>query len=268
MMNFINNLPKSVKIAIPFILLGLLTAGILTFEDINTISNPEISGEEQQDINIGFVIRDGNNNPLENVSISFQGKEFVTERVTNSDGYVKLSLPDQEDVEIVMIKEGYGTKRVNFNTNIDRGKTITYYLNRLKDDPVENQVSIDKIVQNNCMETTTIDYFKFSLQKCEQSGSTLILYLDIKNLGRRRNITLYTNQSRIINSGNSFSAVATYIGQPSWRKYSQEKIPNNTSIKAAFKFDDIIIDRNETLFIELNTSISRLEFKNESISSM
>lgn len=266
-MNF-ENLPKPLKIIILIILFGLIAAGIINYGDINIPRSPESaeapSQETPKTITINLVVRDNSNNPLEGVKVNFVGN-FSDEPVTNSNGYVKISFPDQEDIEIVMIKEGYKSKRVNVNTKVNQGKPITYFLDKINENSGSNEVSIKNIAQNKCFETTTIDNFEISLKECEQSGSTIILYLDIKNLGRSRDIKLYTNQSRIINSGNYYYAANTYIGQPLWRQNSQETIPHSTTVKAAFKFDDIIINQNEASFIELNTSISLIEFPDKSI---
>lgn len=267
MMQFFNDLPKSIKILLLFMVFILFAVGAVQLNDLSNISDDTSSKvNEIEKINVDFVIRDTDNNPLENVDVAFQGTGAVESRRTDSNGYVGINLPSRSDIEIVMKKEGYITQRQIINLEIDSEKTVTYYLKQNENSTInQSNTNIETsniISQNQCEKSVEIDEFKISLQKCEKLQSNLILYFVIENLGRPRNIAFYTNNSRIYdNSGNVNDASEVYIGQSKWSNSSQAKLPSEASIKAALKFNDLFIEQNNISVFELNTSLAKLEFR-------
>lgn len=270
-MQFFQNLPPSIKNTLLFLIVIFSLLGFTKLDDFTDFLVANNSEQEEQKINVGFVIRDSDDNPIEGVNVSFQGIGAVETRRTDSDGYVGISLTERQDIEIVMIKEGFKTKRKIINLDIDDKKTVTYYLeNEVESNsslkPKINQTieSISSYIssQEKCQQDIPLDEFIFKIEKCERTGETLIISLTVENIGRPRNITIYSKYTRIIDDvGHDNNASEVYIGQLGWNNSVQIKLPHESSIKAGLKFEDFFI-KKEPLLLEINTSISKIEFRN------
>lgn len=263
-MQFFQNLPQPVKIVLSLAI--FLLVGIVSVDKIPNLfaNNPE--EKEQKQIDLSLVIRDDDNNPLEGVDVSFQGTGAVESRRTDTNGYVSINLPERQDIEIVMRKEGFKTKRQIMNLTIDSEKTVTYYLeSEVKSNsylqPEINQTIADVSLQEKCQQNVPLNEFIFKIEKCERTGATLIIYLTIENIGRPRNLAIYSGHTRIIDDvGNDNYASKVYIGQSGWNNSSRIRLPHESSIKTGLKFENFFIEK-EPLLLEINTSISKIEFR-------
>ena len=106
-MQFFQNLPRPIKMALLSLTVLVLSVGLVSVDEVTHFLFAKNSEEEIKKIDINFVIRDSENNPLEGVEVSFQGTGAVETRRTDSNGYVGLNLPERQDIEIVMRKEGF-----------------------------------------------------------------------------------------------------------------------------------------------------------------
>ena len=88
------------------------------------------------------------------------------------------------------------------------------------------------------------------------------IYFIIENIGRPRNIIVYAKYTRILDDlGNENHANRVYIGKSGWNNSVQTKLPHKSSIKSGLKFENFFIEE-EPLLLELNTSLSKIEFRN------
>lgn len=51
-------------------------------------------------------------------------------RYTDSNGYVSIEVPERKDIEVILRKDGFQTKRQILNLQADPNRTITVYLQR------------------------------------------------------------------------------------------------------------------------------------------
>jgi PA14 domain len=107
---------------------GLISKDMLNF----LVPNPaqivsETKGEQQKQINV--IVRNENDlSPIAGVKVEFSYKGSPTDKKTESNGYVKHTIPSREDVEIVLTKSGFETLRKVINLEVDPQDNIQLYM--------------------------------------------------------------------------------------------------------------------------------------------
>ena len=66
--------------------------------------------------------------PIEQVEVRFIFNGAPAPRYTDSNGYVSVQIPKREDIEVILSKDGFQTKRQIMNLQADPNRTITVYL--------------------------------------------------------------------------------------------------------------------------------------------
>ena len=69
--------------------------------------------------------------PIEFVEIQFVFDGAPAPRYTDRNGYVSIGIPQRKDIEVILRKEGFETRRQFLNLQADPNRTITIYLQRI-----------------------------------------------------------------------------------------------------------------------------------------
>ena len=77
--------------------------------------------------------------PIEGVEVRFKFSGAPESRSTNSDGYVDISIPARDDIDIVLTKEGFETIDRTINTAVDVPNIRTITLKKSPPPPVISQ---------------------------------------------------------------------------------------------------------------------------------
>lgn len=207
---------------------------------------------------VEFVIQTTQGQPIEGVKIQFIFEGAPESALTNTDGYARVSIPKRKDIDITLTKEEFKTIRRTINLNVEN-RTRTYQLERTNE---QGTSSLAVSTPISCKQTLDYEQFQFSVEDCQLSNQALTLTMLIKNFGKSREIYFYSNGTRIFDySGNENFANAVSIGDRGWGNSSGTTIPRDTSIKAALKFEDILLENNKIALLEINTSKFGLKFR-------
>ena len=146
--NLIQSLPNPVKIFIGFGLVGLLVTGVLQADLLNTGSEPS----ETEYVEVQILVEDESGEFLSDVEVQVisQGSPFTT--YTTDSGYARVDIPTRGDVDIVLKKDGYETRREIIDFDIDPSRNKRFRLNK-------NDQSLDESKSINAQIYTTQNEF-------------------------------------------------------------------------------------------------------------
>jgi len=152
--SFLNSLPRSVKIFLFFVILGLLFSGFLSQDLIQSLSsNSQLSPSPSptiEYIKVDFIIISKDNQPLEQVQVQFIFDGAPAPRFTNTDGYVRIEIPKRDNVNVLLVKEGFEDINREINLTADPNDTIQFIMKRnrqsynLKHPFLEGEVTYEK----------------------------------------------------------------------------------------------------------------------------
>lgn len=100
-------------------------------------NSPAKSQAELLDVKFNVYTKD--NNPIESVEVQFISNGAPSPRYTDSNGYVTIEIPKRKDVEIVLRKNKFQTKRQILDLQTDLNRTFTVYLDRLTETEVNDK---------------------------------------------------------------------------------------------------------------------------------
>ena len=121
MSNFFNSLPNWGKI-VAGVLIGLLISfGIL---------NITVPTQESL-VKVKFIVQTKEKTAIEGVEVKFIFDGSPAPRMTNTDGYVEIDIPERNDIRIILRKDGYNTIDRIINLKADKQKTITYEMKKI-----------------------------------------------------------------------------------------------------------------------------------------
>jgi len=129
-----SSLPSWAKILSTAILCVLITVGVANPKVFDFItSNSDQVIEESKTVEVKFnIYSKDTNDPLERAEVQFIFDGAPAPRFTNSDGYVRIEIPNRNDVDVVIKKEGFYDLNRTINLKADPNRTITYLLERDK----------------------------------------------------------------------------------------------------------------------------------------
>ena len=143
MRQFWQSLPLSLKKALPAICIVLVLTGVFNEKILDTIngiiSEPLSSDTQPERIEVDFVIKDNNFNPVQGARISFQWQGAVEVRVTDSNGFVRINIPKRNDIEVTITKPGFKTQLQTINLDADINRTVTYFIEKAEE-PSDNGI--------------------------------------------------------------------------------------------------------------------------------
>lgn len=133
MFGFLRNLSSSTKAIISLFLFGMLLFGLISLDDFRNIDD-DISGVSLIKVQI-LVVTDGENGeePVSNAEVLISGGGPPTTKFTTSRGYIEISMPPRESVEVRVSKDGYGNLIEIIDLNVDPDTNRTLKIDPLPD---------------------------------------------------------------------------------------------------------------------------------------
>ena len=260
-MQIFNNLPNSIKLVLSLIFVTI--AAILGL-NVNSLVHPDSS----KLVSVEFVVQTQEGKPIEGVEIQFISKGAPEPRLTNTDGYARIEVPNRSDIDVVLRKEGFKPIKRAINLQIDPDRTRTYVLESLSSKTSSHLSkplpSISNSQHSNiaCQQTLEYQQLDFKIKKCEKLNSTLTVSFVIKNLGRERDLSLFSSPIRIFDeAGNVNHATTVFIGDQEWNSVSNTTLPFNTSVKAGIQFEEVTIESSKIALLEIQTSTFKIKFR-------
>ena len=132
-MQTFNNLPPWVKAIFAFL---IITLGIFGYRFIETSTlnstetlTSELAAKQSNQKRISIIVRNINNEqalPKTMVEITSNGPPVF--KSTDNNGYVEITIPTRETLEINLQKEGYKNAKFTLNLETDSDTTKTLYL--------------------------------------------------------------------------------------------------------------------------------------------
>lgn len=109
-----------------------VTAGVMTLEgtDIFSFGSETLQEQEVKYIRIQFIVLDKENKPVENVNVRFISEGSPPVRLTDSDGFVGIDVPEISEIQIIFNKEGYKTINRTLDLRVDPEETLTIRMER------------------------------------------------------------------------------------------------------------------------------------------
>lgn len=145
MSQFWQSLPLPVKRSLLVVCgVALVITGVWGDEIKGIITGSSSSGSEetteQERIEVDFVIKDNDLNPVQGARISFQWQGAVEERATDSNGFVRINIPRRNDIEVTIRKQGFQTKWQIINLSADSQRTVTYFIEKAEAERKDKKV--------------------------------------------------------------------------------------------------------------------------------
>ena len=100
-------------------------------ESIGLRSSPEESQievlEQTEHIKVEFIVQGEDKQPIKDVEVQFRFAGAPEPKLTNTHGYVDISIPDRDDIDIVLTKEGFEIidRTINLKVDPENIKIIT-----------------------------------------------------------------------------------------------------------------------------------------------
>jgi hypothetical protein len=109
------NLPRGIRLLIVFFIVGLLIAGGLNHEVLNSL----LKGGEIEYAEVHFVVLDfDSKKPLEGVKVQFIFDGAPEPTFTNTDGYANIKIPKRSDITVLLQKNGFSEKNHKLNLEV------------------------------------------------------------------------------------------------------------------------------------------------------
>jgi uncharacterized protein YjbI with pentapeptide repeats len=131
MPNLLSNLPNWAKISLLILLSAL--AVILGIDNLNYLTSQNNSDELSQVdsdelMEVDFIVQTEKNKPIEGAKIQFIFDGAPEPRWTDSNGYVRVEIPQRDDIDIVITKDKFKTRSQTVNLEADSNRTRVYQL--------------------------------------------------------------------------------------------------------------------------------------------
>ncbi len=115
------------------ILVGLLlfASGSVVSVDKILFQNP--SSEEDLEsayISVPIIVLDSERNPIEGVRVRFISEGAPEPKLTNTDGYVRVNVPQRNDIRVILSHEEFKSMDRILDLRKDPGETRTYDMER------------------------------------------------------------------------------------------------------------------------------------------
>lgn len=195
MNNSWQNLPKQLKIFILLLVTTLALTGLLNnLNNLITQSNEIITQqtnetkntaqkinnetknqntENKENIEVRFIVLSKDENtPLEKAEIKYIFEGAPASRFTNSDGYTNIEIPKRKNIDIIVKKEGYKDLIRQINLEVDRKRTIIYYLNKDEDKYLYNFKK--KYQEGETIQETTTSNLSGSLLNNDRDNDSIL----------------------------------------------------------------------------------------------
>lgn len=122
MQNLFNSLPDWIKFSIFTLITVALLLGVVNFSDLT-----QQNGSDES-IQVEFVVQTEQKQPIEGAKIQFIFDGAPEPRLTDSNGYVRVEIPQRYDIDVVITKEGFKTLSQTMNLKADTNRTRVYQL--------------------------------------------------------------------------------------------------------------------------------------------
>lgn len=226
MQNLFSQIPPSAKIVSLFTIMGLIVTGAVSFTDV-------FNQEDDKARPIGIsVLENKTFKPIEGAEIIFRSLEVPAKKLTNSDGYINIDIPENirnSSISIHITKEGYKTEIVEINLEVDKKRSYTYYLKKIKNKKLEvplpesNKSRGDSKEQKPMQTATYKGYCTFiSINSrsnnivndiCsiydEQNGNYKLIWSDgkVSNITTDPSVSIDNTPGTIIKKGNNYMTI-------------------------------------------------------------
>ena len=107
----------------------MVTAGLVElpkYSDLGGTGQDEAPSSDLIEVDILVYTRD--RNPIDSVEVSFLLKGTRISKLTNTVGYTQIQVPSNENIDIILQKEGFQTQSHNIDPKIDPNKNREYVL--------------------------------------------------------------------------------------------------------------------------------------------
>ncbi|MGD1895772.1 MAG: hypothetical protein ACFB16_02355 [Phormidesmis sp.] len=90
----------------------------------------QLQDNEDSYVNVPIEIRNSNEEPVSGVKVQFTSEGAPEPKVTDTDGFVEISIPERNDIRVVFRHEEYKTVNRTLDLRKDPEKTKVYYMDR------------------------------------------------------------------------------------------------------------------------------------------
>lgn len=93
-------------------------------------ATPQVDKNEVSYVTVPIVMRDSEEEPIEGVKVQFTTEGAPESKVTNTDGFVEIDIPETDNIKIVFKHEDFKTINRTLDLKKDPKETKIYYMER------------------------------------------------------------------------------------------------------------------------------------------
>ncbi len=125
MIDFLRNLPNWVK-GILFLSISIIVAAVIISQNNSPqyVHDPLKQTASPKYTQVGLTVKNPQKEPLDDVRVEFNFKGAPPNKLTDSNGYVQIKLPERDDIKVYLSKKEYKRKNYTLNLLTDPDRNI------------------------------------------------------------------------------------------------------------------------------------------------
>lgn len=108
----------------------LISVGAMSFDKFLPGTSSDDESAEIAYVSVPIIVFDSESKPIKGVKVQFISEGAPEPKRTNTDGFVEVSVPKRDDIQVVLSHENFDTIDRTLDLRKDPDQTRTYYMEK------------------------------------------------------------------------------------------------------------------------------------------